>query len=258
MSASSSFRDRIRQADMETVKAGIRRANRFAAYSSGLPRLINRFRARRSRDVLFIWVPKAAGTSIYNWLHAEIGMLKLKEPFAVRGGFPGRGPVTFGHMDVSLLIERGLVKETFVDHALCFALVRNPFSRAVSLYKYLHERRRVTGDLTDFLEVVAQGVEAVGLYNSVGLSQANPQCRWLFRRSGHLFPHKIWKVEELEQRIPEIRACIGVEHAPAFLNKSSGRVPELSGRDIDLIRSIYEEDFERLGYSVDPKDCVVA
>lgn len=239
---------------METIRAGIRRASRFVAYSSGVPRLLNRYRAGKSRDVLFIWVPKAAGTSVYNWLHAEMGMLKLKEPFAVRGGFPGRGPVTFGHMDVSLLIERGLVKEAFVKHALCFALVRNPFSRAVSLYNYLHERRRVTGDFTNFLEVVAQGIEPVGLYNSVGLSQANPQCRWLLRRDGDLLPGRIWKLEELEQRIPEIRACIGIENAPAFLNKSARSVQELTGRDTDLIRSIYHEDFERLGYSADPQD----
>lgn len=243
---------RLGSADVETAKAGLRRLYRFSVYSSRLPRQVNLLRTQGAQDVLFIWIPKAAGTSIYSWLKDEIGMLKLKEPFAVRGGFPGRGPVTFGHMDLSLLVNSGLVEESFVDRAFCFAIVRNPFARARSLFSYLRARGRVEGDLTDFLRNVAQGVEPLGLYNSRGLSQANPQCRWLLRADGRSYANAIWKLEELQEHMSRLRAALGAQGQPEVLNKSPDSSDRLAPRDVDLIRRIYREDFDTFGYSLDP------
>lgn len=239
-------------ADIETVKAVTRRSVRFVAYSTRIPKYLSRARFKSEKDVLFVWIPKSAGTSIYNWLNEEIGMLKLKEPFAVRGGFPAKGPATFGHMDLVELMNKGWVDADYLETAFSFAIVRNPYSRARSLFTYLKKRYRLEHDFTAFLELVAQGVEPVGLYNSVGLSQANPQCRWIKNPVGSTLVDEFWKLEELETALPSIRSKTGASNAPGMLNKSSSRIVEMSARDIALIQDIYQEDFETFGYSSNP------
>lgn len=240
-------------ADLETAKAVARRSGRFVAYSTHVPRYLARARFKSQTDVVFIWIPKSAGTSIYNWLNEEIGMLKLKEPVAVRGGFPGKGPVTFGHMDLVELMNNGWVDPSYMERAFSFTIVRNPYSRARSLFKYLKKRKRVNEDFTGFLERVARGVEPVGLYNSACLSQANPQCRWTKNPDGSNLVDEFWKLEELEAALPNIRSKTGARNTPGMLNKSSGRSQDMSARDIALIQDIYQEDFETFGYSLDPQ-----
>lgn len=248
--------ERLRTARIETVKAALRKASRFIAYSTHLPRAVNAKRSKSQPEILFVWIPKSAGTSMYAWLRDEIGMLKLKEPSAVRGGFAGSGPVTFGHMDINLLVQRGLVQNAYLDRAFKFAIARNPFSRALSLYSYLKRRNRVHGSFSDFLSTVAKGVEPLGLYNSRGLSQANPQTRWIKRVNGTLLIDRFWKLEDLAACTPDLRACLGANGEPPVLNRSRN-APDaaelLRAQDVDLIRKIYRDDFEFFEYSDDPE-----
>ena len=252
MFRSSAWYSKLVASDIETLKAIARRAGRLVMYTTRIPKHLARVRLTAQKDALFVWIPKSAGTSIYNWLHKEIGMLKLKEPFAVKGGFPGLGPATFGHMNLVELVNKGWIDTAYLDRAFCFAIVRNPYARAQSLYKYLKKRNRLDSDFTTFLEHVAKGVEPIGLYNSVGLSQANPQCRWVKGAGGKLLVDEFWKLEDLETAIPKIRYNTGAENAPRMLNKSAGQPVEMSSRDITLIRTIYEEDFDTFSYSLDP------
>lgn len=53
---------------------------------------------RRNRpDMLFIWIPKTAGSSVFALLESTLGMQKLKT-FQDAARFRNRGPITFGHM----------------------------------------------------------------------------------------------------------------------------------------------------------------
>lgn len=94
-------------------------------------------------DMLFIWIPKTAGSSVFALLETTLGMQKLKT-FQEVARFRNRGPVTFGHMHYLSLLQAGIVKPEFHSRAFKFAFARNPYARIASLYNYLTPR-----DLSD-------------------------------------------------------------------------------------------------------------
>src|SRR5690606_13707863 len=96
---------------------------------------------------VFVWVPKTAGTSLWELL-ADNGGQKYTDPHEARWSFPGRGLVTFGHADLAALVAEGVVDAGFVAGAHRFAVVRDPFDRAISLYEYLRRIERLPAGLS--------------------------------------------------------------------------------------------------------------
>lgn len=138
-------------------------------------------RSAGSRNAVFIWIPKSAGTSVLSAL-TRYGCTKLKKIHIVKYYFPQKGIVTFGHMSYLELIKSGYVSSKFDESAYKFCLTRNPYDRAVSLFFYLKKIDRVSSQMT-FLEFCRQlndnGCEDIGLYNLDGWSHCNPQVKWI-------------------------------------------------------------------------------
>jgi hypothetical protein len=212
-------------------------------------------KARRSAahgDSIFIWIPKNAGTSVYEMLHRN-GLVKLKTPRSVRLSFRNRGRVTFGHIDIASLVELGFVSPAFIENAFKFALARDPYARAVSLYRYLsatvmrnwHERP----NFREFLKLLAERhYDRIGLYNDRGLSQANPQVEWL----RDVWPDKIYRTENLQEFVDDISDRWGISRPDVVhVNRSTGQQGafELARGERALIEQIYAEDFETFGYA---------
>ena len=239
-----------------TVNAARRKAVRALVYGTGLPRryYVNIFSG--SPDVCFIWIPKSAGTSVYKWLESQLGMLKLKERISVKGGFSQCGPVTFGHMHYEALLDQKLVSMEFHKRAYRFCFVRNPYDRAASLYYYLSKNKRYKGSFSDFLRRVESGVEPLGLYNSVGLSQANPQSSWIISSNGQVLVEHIFKVEDFQSAQAELAVRLGIEVESIHANRSERRenIASLfrSKEDVEIVKRIYEKDFAMFGYSMEP------
>jgi hypothetical protein len=204
----------------------------------------------RYPNSLFIKVPKNAGTSVHHALR-PYGLVKLKTVRAVRLCFSNAGRVSFDHMSVGGLIALGVVKREFVDSAFKFTLCRDPYDRAVSLYRYLSDYSYLNWHkwptFTEFLRLIAAGhYERIGPYNDRGLSQANPQVEWL----RDVRPDKIYKVENLDEFIRDISKRWGIKlGSMPHLNRSPGHGIELRREDKALIEQIYAEDFERFGYA---------
>lgn len=211
--------------------------------------------ARRSAkfdDSLFIWIPKNAGTSIHAMLRPH-GLVKLNTTRSIRLCFRNSGRVTFGHMSPESLVDLGIISRDFVDRAFKFAFSRDPYTRAVSLYRYLlgtsvlqnwHEQPT----FAVFLRLIADGYyDRVGAYNARGLSHCNPQVEWL-RATG---ADKIYKIEDLAEFIADIsdRWNISPTEFPHLNRSDIGSRPELSREEKALIDKTYAEDFETLGYS---------
>jgi hypothetical protein len=206
-------------------------------------------RSARLPDSIFIWIPKNAGTSIYEMLKQH-GLVKLKSATSVRRYFRGSGRVTFGHIDIGALIAEGMVSREFVDGAFKFAITRDPYARAVSLYSYLlkHELAHwpEPPDFLQLLRILVEGdYDRIGLFNSRGLSQCNPQVAWLRAAP----PDKLYKVEELDEFVADLSMRWGV---PSWdmphLNRSASEQLNFAREEAELIERIYAEDFEELGY----------
>lgn len=155
---------------------------------------------KKGRDLVFIWIPKTAGTSIYNALNESFGMQKRKN-YKEFLSFPNKGAVTFGHIYYNDLRALGVVSDDYHDRAYKFCFVRNPYDRAVSLFNYLKKIKFIKNNLEfeNFLDDVYLKRPSIGLFNTFGLSQTNPQCDWIFDDNNNLLVDEIFKLEEIEK-----------------------------------------------------------
>jgi hypothetical protein len=196
-------------------KYAIRRL--LMSVGSGYQRMREKSRCAGNPDVIFIWIPKTAGSSIFSLLK-ELGMGKYKSLDRARHLFPGSGMATFVHQSIPSLVASGAIRPAFVCGAFKFAFVRNPYDRAVSLYYYFRRFERISNEMTfaQFLgilesewnqhrnlqaptatdlsarvcyrgESVSQGQHTlypIGPYNVLGWSQCRPQSDWLAGAGG--------------------------------------------------------------------------
>ncbi len=171
---------------------------------------------------LFIWIPKAAGTSIWTALqstghvcqdlHNDTRWIRQDVTFA-----------TFGHSGLPSLVDSGVITNGYLARRFKFAFVRNPWDRMVSLFLYL-ARLSHTPTFRQFVEgVAADGVPAVGAYNVRGLSQANPQLDWLRRPNGRFITDFIGRYERLREDWRFVCRQIGIQAAVPHLNRSRRR-----------------------------------
>jgi len=230
---------------------------RFVRHSVLSPSARFRYLLKGTPDMVFVWIPKTAGSSLYFWLNAELGMLKMKHP-AKFNAFPGFGAVTFSHCHYLSLREAGVVPTPFHDRAFRFSVVRNPYLRAVSLYHYLGDHNvQYEGSFVEFLQDVRRNRPPVGLYNVLGLSQTNPQMDWLQDADGGLVVDHVYRIEALDQLERDIAARFGPLKSTIPSRNTSKKATDprdiLTEHDeiVPLIQDIYHRDFEVLGFDRD-------
>jgi len=206
-------------------------------------------RAARHEDSIFIHIPKNGGTSVYTMLHSA-GLAKLNTLRAVQLFCRNKGRITFGHMAISSLVELGLVSQAYVDRSFKFALSRDPYSRAASLYRIYSKvmaNWHSTPTFREFLELLAKGYyDRIGPYDDLGMSPCSRQVDWLRDTP----PDKIYRVENLAEFTADISERWGIAKPDLVQMNWTSRDADLNlGRDEKaLIRQIYADDFETLGY----------
>ncbi len=219
-----------------------------------LPRPLYRLVTGLARDVLFIWVPKCAGTSIYTTL-VEHGCSEKRweKPLAP---FCNRGMVTFGHVGIEQLVSAGVVSPKYLQRAFKFAFVRNPFDRIVSLFYYLKKTRfnplPASMSFEEFCQVLKRGdYPPVGLYNHRGLNQCNPMVRWLYDERGQLMADFVGRYETIEEDFQKLCSRIGIRSRLPHHNTTEHPPykDHYSDQTRNIIEQVYREDLERFGYS---------
>ena len=116
--------------------------------------------------------------------------------------FSNTGFSTFGHISLSDLLQKKLIKRSYYNDAKTFCISRNPYDRFVSLFHYSKKVHRVPQDMSmaEFVERIKSGVPPIGLYNVKQLSQCNPQVDWL----KNIRIDKIFKFEDIIDDIGQI------------------------------------------------------
>lgn len=221
----------------------------FKSFRYAAARIADRVASAGKRNAVFIWIPKTAGTSVFNALAIE-GCRKFKKLDAAAGKFCQKGLATFGHMNYAELVKQQVVSADFDKSAFKFCFVRDPFARAVSLF-YWSKKTGAIGQDVNFVDCLwrlrEQGCPSVGLYNRDGLSQWNPQVAWI----ENIDMDFVGKVESIDADFSELQRKLGL-HAPSLdvLNRSHSYDYRsvFCAESVDLVRDIYRQDFERFGY----------
>lgn len=201
-----------------------------------------------------VWVPKTAGTSLYEHLRDHSKCQRFLWLNEIRFLFPGRGFVTFGHFSINELVRHGHVSNEFLNSAFTFGFVRNPYDRAVSLFKYFRRRKIIAEGMTflEFCQALEHQVEPAGLYNVLGWSQASPQVEFM----KGVKMSRIGRVESLDLDFSYVcqELQISVEKIPVKnVTADSGKAfaQYYCSESMSLVRHFYREDFNRFGYDAD-------
>jgi hypothetical protein len=240
----------------ESLKTLIRHPGKVIRYFfeySRLGLLKHYLQALGKKDAVFIWIPRTAGTSVFSVLN-KYGCPKLKTLNSASYCFPQRGIVTFGHMNYSELLQENYVSKKFDESSFKFCFSRNPYDRAISLFFYLNNYMNRSGTIQEDSSFLAfcrhlenRGVEEIGLYNRCGLSQCNPQVRWVENTNIDF----IGKIETINKDFEKVLEVLGLPRV---------KLPRLNATSHDvyskyyceesrkIIGEFYQEDFYFFGY----------
>lgn len=205
------------------------------------------------KNILFIWIPKTAGTTIFKSLENVLGMQKRKRQKEFLS-FPNKGVVTFGHVSYLSLLTLGAVSQEYHLNSYKFCFVRNPYNRALSLFNYLIQEKTIDHKLEfeAFLDKIYLNRPPIGLYNSIGISQSNPQSDWIIGNNEKLLVDDIFKVEEIDKFNSFIEDKYKKRIDIKTMNESKKVISLekiLENRSIlEKIELIYARDFDLLNY----------
>lgn len=202
-------------------------------------------------------MPKTAGTSIYELLSDQTGMKKLKNPTLVLRNLPEREDarnITTGHMDPDFLIKTGVFSPDQLEAATSVSIVRNPYSRILSLYRHFSRLTRYAPQFTliDFLQSVEARKDTFGPWNSAGYSTASPMVRWV-KPTLWSGPKNVLRFEEPSREAISAAFSTSLRKPIPRSNSDPATKPhEWLEREIEIIQRLYREDFIEFDYSPGP------
>jgi len=204
---------------------------------------------------IFVHIPKTAGQSVELVYLDDLGLkwrsifpwksrsrLKLR-----RNLFRSKGPNRLAHLYAWEYVSRGHISaEDFADYYK-FAVVRDPYERAVSEYNY---RKRATGHLRDFFHSFSKDEMSDYRRHIV------PQAYYVTEKAngeGDIVVDKIIKFEALSDELPTVfKKTLGRPHALPKKNAPHAKklnAKTLSREDTDFLTELYERDFAMFGYA---------
>lgn len=204
---------------------------------------------------LFVWVPKTAGSAIARWLRKLAGLTevhnlarltRLGDSWRV-----GTRTITFGHQNVDSLISAGVLSAQSANEAFSFSVVRNPYSRAISLWLYLVKINRYSPSRTfdQFIADVIAESPRPGLYNQFGLSLASPMTGWV-RQKRWSGPQEVFRFEEIDKLVASVsrRLSIKGDLRPRNTGPKHQKPVLVSQKTLERLMKLYRADFDNFGY----------
>lgn len=218
-----------------------------------LPKAVNYIRSIKNNDVVFIWIPKSAGVSIWSVLN-KYYCPNFRNATAVKFYFCQKGFVTFGHQSYINLLEQGYISRSFDDGSFKFCFVRNPYDRFISLFFYFKRVGYIHDNLSlrSFAYILNDGaIEDIGLYNVKGLSQCNGQTRWIKDNNGNFFVDYVGKFENLHDDFEEVAKELNIHGQLDHKNETPHKhYREYYNDEIKkIVSKVYEEDLDTFGYT---------
>jgi hypothetical protein len=172
------------------------------------------------KQILFLDIPKTAETSITTWLDSK-----------------GIRVDSFASQHPSLSDMTSLVNKPCIS----FAVVRNPWDRAVSAYFHIKARLGFVGSFQEFLTGIKNGNYNIGTPNIF-----QSQMDWITSPVDHII-----KYENLNQEFIKIQEYVGSSDPLPVENTAEHTAYQdyYNDETIQLVREISEKDILEFGYA---------
>ena len=206
-----------------------------------------------NRKLLFIHVPKNAGTSIERNVFDGYGFLG-KSSREHLYGFDRELGFNLQHATIKQLLDHQLIKDEVVDTYHSFAIVRNPFTRAISGYIWLMKDLRTHGSFKEFLM-------REGAFSEEALQEAPHYVNDHFYTqsefitlNGQISVKHLLKFEYLAADFRRFAKIVGQDlklttHFKKNRRKKWDLVKLMTSENEALIREVYREDFINFNYN---------
>ena len=192
-----------------------------------------------TRKIIFIHIPKTAGSSIEHLLRDE-GKYEL-DFIGVRNGRS-----THHYMGIELKI---ILKELYQTYYK-FSFVRNPYDKLISEYFWCRINNvgyKFNKTFDEFLDYVEDVIKNKNFFKPIENDHFIPQYSFLFFNN-KLLVNNIFKYEDIETVAPLIKKKLKIKTSLQHLNKSAKNEITLTQEQKDRIYNLYKIDFETFNY----------
>lgn len=204
---------------------------------------------------IFFHIGKTAGVSVEKWLDPSNYDARKTNRKVMFGWDKERG-VYLQHASVELVKE--LTATEIFENYFKFSIVRNPFTRAISVYYYLYDQhQKQHGSFQNYIKSLPRLLTAKYLYLG---SHHIPQVFYT-HLDQHCVCDQIVKFEHLPQCLNPIKQRLGLDTDPKHHNKIIHPMrPQTHPAEIysnemtQIIQDVYAADFEAFNYSPSPQD----
>ena len=196
---------------------------------------------------IFVHVPKCGGTSVEQATINDLGTYTTHTKRALllqRNVEPEAGPPCLAHMGIMDYLNFGHVPRWQFDEYYKFAIVRNPFHRVASFYRYLQADK--TMSFRDFV------LKQFSVELQARFWMVKPAWQYLTGPDNALAVDDVFKLEDIDQAWRVIQRKTGIV---TDLGHELRQLPVLDYRDlyqssdlVNRVRVLYAEDFFQFGY----------
>lgn len=201
-----------------------------------------------NNKTVFIHIPKTGGTSIEQLIWPiELGREESDLWMGFVDGFHNKYQTGgLQHLFASQ-IRQELGGELFDDY-FKFCIVRNPWSKAVSQFKYMSGRADLRGFIG--MEEGAEFKQYLSLIQAKEHVQWAPQFKFVFDRNGGKLVDHIGFFENFESEVRYVAGLLGlaIDDVP-HLNRADGSMDVLyDDESHEMVAHMYAQDIKCFGY----------
>ena len=165
---------------------------------------------------IFVHIPKCAGQSVEIAFLRDIGLSwQTRAPLLLRpNDCKDLGPPRLGHLIAVDYVQKRYIPKEMFDAYFKFAIVRDPWTRAVSLYHHLDLNLPFQVFVSDWLPgQFAQGDKAASYWF------VRPQTEYLMQ-DAQLLVNDVIRFEALQDEFPRVMKCSNLGTALPHVNRS--------------------------------------
>jgi hypothetical protein len=177
--------------------------------------------------VLFVHIPKTAGTSVSNFLELN----NMDQWVRKYNKYPRR------HEPYFELKKNNIINEDVFS----FSIVRNPYTRTYSCFNQYNKDHKTKISFIQYLNDIKNNVISP-ITPLLHLKQS-----FFITENNKILVNKIYKFENLKEFEQDFSCSLGFDHVGGYMVELYNK--EYTTEAIDIVKLLYKEDFVNFDYS---------